>query len=261
MGESRPLACVEEMRVGEVSPHSDTVAIIVAGGVGERFGDPRGKQFVDLCGLPLMSWAILAFDRAPSVASIVLVCAPDRRAEVGSDVLSKLTLRCPVTIASAGDTRQASVMSGLEAMPRGYELVAVHDAARPLIEVDDIERACVAVRADASLAGAVCAARSIDTLKLVEGDTIVATPDRSLYWAAQTPQVFRTRALVSAYRAALHEDYQGTDDSSLVERHGGRVRVVETSRDNIKVTIPEDLAVVEATLEQRLVDSCEGGAL
>ncbi|MGL5173956.1 MAG: 2-C-methyl-D-erythritol 4-phosphate cytidylyltransferase, partial [Olsenella sp.] len=91
MGESKPLACVEEMRVGEAFPHSDTVAIIVAGGVGERFGDPRGKQFVDLCGLPLMSWAILAFDRAPSVASIVLVCAPDRRAEVGSDVLSKLT--------------------------------------------------------------------------------------------------------------------------------------------------------------------------
>ena len=122
MGESKPLACVEELRVGEVSPHSDTVAIIVAGGVGERFGDPRGKQFVDLCGLPLMSWAILAFDRAPSVASIVLVCAPDRRAEVGSDVLSKLTLRCPVTIAPAGDTRQASVMSGLEAMPRGGRL-------------------------------------------------------------------------------------------------------------------------------------------
>ena len=95
----------------------------------------------------------------------------------------------------------------------------------------------------------------------MEGDTIVATPDRSLYWAAQTPQVFRTRALVSAYRAALHEDYQGTDDSSLVERHGGRVRVVETSRDNIKVTIPEDLAVVEATLEQRLVDSCGGETL
>ena len=261
MGESKPLACVEEMRVGEVSQHPDTIAIIVAGGVGERFGDARGKQFVDLCGLPLMSWAILAFDRAPSVARIVLVCAPGRRAEVSSDVLSKLTLRCPVTIASSGDTRQVSVMSGLEAMPRGYELVAVHDAVRPFVEVDDIERACAAVRADASLAGAFCAARSIDTLKLVEGDTIVATPDRSLYWAAQTPQVFRTRALVSAYRAARHEGYQGTDDSSLVERHGGRVRVVETSRDNIKVTIPEDLAVVEATLEQRLVDSCGGEAL
>ena len=86
----------------------------------------------------------------------------------------------------------------------------------------------------------------------------MATPDRSLYWAAQTPQVFRTRAIVSAHRAAAREGYQGTDDSSLVERCGGRVRVVETSRDNVKVTIPEDLAVVEAALEQRLVGGWGG---
>lgn len=149
-------------------------------------------------------------------------------------------------------------MRGLAAMPGGFDLVAVHDAVRPLIEVDDIERACTTVRADASIAGAICAARSIDTLKLVEGDTVVATPNRSLYWAAQTPQVFRTRAIVSAYRAAAGEGYQGTDDSSLVEHCGGRVRVVETSRDNIKVTVPEDLAVVEAALERRLVDGSWG---
>jgi len=258
MSELSPLAYAEVMRVGEEPLRPDAVAIIVAGGSGERFGDPRGKQFVDLCGLPLMSWAILAFDHAPSIARIVVVCTPERTDEVASDILSRLSLRCPAAIAPAGDTRQDSVMSGLAAMPGGFDLVAVHDAARPLIEVDDIERACAAVRADASIAGAVCAARAIDTLKLVEGDTIVATPDRSLYWAAQTPQVFRTRAIVSAHRAAAREGYQGTDDSSLVERCGGRVRVVETSRDNVKVTIPEDLAVVEAALEQRLVGGWGG---
>jgi 2-C-methyl-D-erythritol 4-phosphate cytidylyltransferase len=260
MGEPSPLACVEVMRAGEESPRPDVVAIIVAGGSGERFGDSRGKQFVDLCGLPLMSWAILAFDRAPSIAHIVVVCASDRADEVASDILSPLSPRRPVTIARAGDTRQDSVMSGLAAMPGGFDFVAVHDAARPLIEVDDIERACTTVRADASIAGAVCAARSIDTLKLVEGDTVVATPDRSLYWAAQTPQVFRTRAIVSAHRVAAKEGYRGTDDSSLVEHCGGRVRVIETSRDNIKVTIPEDLAVAEAALERRLIGGCHGGS-
>lgn len=254
MGAPEAFACVSPERVGQAEQPADTVAIIVAGGTGERFGDPRGKQFVDLCGLPLMCWSIVAFDRAPSVGEIVLVCAPDRVAEVRDDVLSKVALSKPVTLAPSGATRQDSVFSGLGVMPRGYALVAVHDAARPLIEVETIERVCATVREDPRLAGAICAARCIDTLKIVDGTDIVATPDRSNYWAAQTPQVFRTRAIVSAYKSAFWDGWEGTDDASLVERHGGRVRCVECSRDNIKVTEPEDLAIAEATLEQRLVD-------
>lgn len=200
-----------------------------------------------------MSWAVMAFDRAPSVARIVIVCAPDRAAQVEKDVLSRLSLAKPVALAPSGETRQESVRHGLEATPRDLPLVAVHDAARPLIEVEQIEDACAAVRADESLAGAILATRSVDTLKLVEGATIVATPDRSFYWAAQTPQVFRRRVLLAAHKAADREDYQGTDDSSLVERMGGKVRVVESTRDNIKVTLPEDLALAEAALERRLL--------
>lgn len=244
--------CVE--RAENSKPQADTVAIVVAGGSGERFGDPRGKQFVDLCGLPLMCWPLMALDRAPSVAHIVIVCAPDKADVVKSSVLSRVVLKTPVSFAPSGATRQDSVYSGLSQMPAGYPFVAVHDAARPLVEVPMIEGAVAAVRQDGRLAGAICAARSIDTLKLVEGTDIIATPDRTFYWAAQTPQVFRTREVVAAYKAALWDGYQGTDDSSLVERHGGRVRCVECSRDNIKVTIPEDLAVAEATLEQRLVE-------
>ena len=104
----------ETMRVGEEPLRPDAVAIIVAGGSGERFGDPRGKQFVDLCGLPLMSWAILAFDHAPSIARIVVVCTPERTDEVASDILSRLSLRCPAAIAPAGDTRQDSVMRQMD---------------------------------------------------------------------------------------------------------------------------------------------------
>lgn len=249
-----PCACACPQQVGDASVTPDTCAIILAGGTGERFGDPRGKQFVELCGLPLMCWSVMAFDRAPSVERLVVVCAPDKRELVGRDVLGRLTLRKPVSFAPSGATRQDSVFSGLQNVPRDQALVAVHDSARPLIEIEAIERCCATVRADAGLAGAICAARSIDTLKLVEGTQIIATPDRSFYWAAQTPQVFRTKPLVAAYKAAFWDDYAGTDDSSLVERHGGRVVCVETSRDNIKVTIPEDLAVASATLEQRLVE-------
>ena len=248
---SAPCPCAE--RVRDAAFDADTCAIVLAGGSGERFGDPRGKQFVDLCGLPLMSWSIMAFDRAPSVAGIVVVCAPDRVAQVEKDVLSRLSLTKPVTLAPSGVTRQDSVRSGLDATPRDLPFVAVHDAARPLIEVEQIEACVAAVRSDDALAGAILATRSVDTLKLVEGTTIVATPDRSFYWAAQTPQVFRRRVLLAAHKAAAREDYQGTDDASLVERMGGRVRVVESTRDNIKITLPEDLALAEATLERRLL--------
>ena len=253
MGAPVPAPCPCAARVGEVAPAADTCAVIVAGGSGERFGDPRGKQFVDLCGLPLMGWSVMAFDRAASVARIVVVCAPDRAEQVEKDVLARLSLETPVVLAPSGATRQDSVRSGLEAVPRDLALVAVHDAARPLIEVEQIEACVAAVRSDESLAGAILATRSVDTLKLVEGTTIVATPDRSFYWAAQTPQVFRRRVLLAAHKAAAHEGYQGTDDASLVERTGGRVRVVESTRDNIKITLPEDLALAEATLARRLL--------
>lgn len=246
-----PSACAE--RLGAAGDGPDTCAVIVAGGTGERFGDPRGKQFVDLCGLPLMCWSLAAFDRAPSVARIVVVCAPDRFPEVERDVLPRVALGKPVALAPAGATRQASVLSGLSASPRELGLVAVHDAARPLVEPGQIERVAAAVRSDPQVAGAILAARTVDTLKLVEGTTVIATPDRSFYWSAQTPQVFRRRVLLAAHKAAARDEYEGTDDASLVERMGGRVIVVEGSRDNIKVTVPEDLTIAEATLERHLL--------
>lgn len=245
---------VKPQQVGEDQPGPDTCAVIVAGGSGTRFGDPRGKQFVELMGLPLMSWAILAFDHSPSVGHIVVVCPQGREGEVRDDVLAKLTLRCKVTLAQAGAERQESVRHGLEAAPTGYDLTAIHDGARPLIQSEDIERCIRAVREDRQLAGAICASKETDTLKLVEGDTIIATADRSYYWCAQTPQVFRTPAIVRAHAIAHRDGYAGTDDASLVEHLGGKVRVVETPRDNLKVTVPEDLAIAQAALERALTE-------
>lgn len=253
MGARAPMPCACAERVSDGTAIADTCAIIVAGGSGERFGDPRGKQFVDLAGMPLMCWSVTALDRCPSVARLVIVCAPDKAALVEKDVLARLTLAKPVALAPGGATRQDSVRSGLELAPRELPLVAVHDAARPLVEVEQVEACIAAVRSDESLAGAILATRCTDTLKLVEDEKILATPDRSFYWAAQTPQVFRRRTLLAAHKAAAREGYLGTDDASLVERMGGRVRVVESTRDNLKVTLPEDLALAEATLERRLL--------
>lgn len=253
MSGARACACAQAERVGSADASQDTCAVIVAGGSGERFGDPRGKQFVELCGLPIMAWSILAFDRSPSVGHIVVVCPHGRLDEVRTSVLAGLSLRCDVTLALSGATRQDSVFSGLVAMPPEYDLVAIHDGARPLVEVEAIERCISCVRDDGTLAGAILASRETDTLKLTDAEgRILATPDRSNYWCAQTPQVFRVRTIMAAHKAAVWDDFVGTDDASLVEHRGGRVRVVESPRDNIKITVPEDLALAEATLARRI---------
>lgn len=247
-------SCVEAQREKAGSAPSDTCAIVVAGGTGERFGDPRGKQFVDLAGMPLICWSVLALDRASSVASLVVVAPEGREDEMREVITSRLTLIHPLVIASSGTTRQGSVRNGLACVPRSCDLVAVHDGARPLIRSSAVDAVCERVRTDPRLAGAIAANPSTDTLKIAEGDTIVSTPDRAYYWSAQTPQVFHLPVLVAAHEEAERTGYVGTDDASLVEHAGGHVALVDTARDNIKVTLPEDLIIAEALLERRLVD-------
>lgn len=249
---SEVCACAQAKRVDTVLAGDDACAVILAGGSGERFGDPRGKQFVELAGLPLVAWSILAFDRAPSVGALVVVCATDRMEQMRQDVLARLDLLHEVTLAPGGQTRQDSVFSGLMAVPERFGLVAIHDGARPLIEQDSIERCLSAVSDDASVAGAICAARVTDTIKVADQNGVIdATPDRERLWSAQTPQCFRRTEILAAHEAALLEGFVGTDDASLLERRGRRVLVVQTPRDNLKVTLPEDLGMAEAILQAR----------
>lgn len=228
----------------------DTCAIIAAGGLGTRFGDARGKQYVEACGRRIIDWALAAFDKAPSVGHIVVVCPQGRVRQTQEGVLGRLGK--PVTFVEGGPTRQDSCLAGLGAVPEGFALVAIHDAARPLVRPADIEAVIARVRDDEGLDGALCACPVVDTLKVVGPDMIVrSTPERALCWAAQTPQVFRTPAVIDAHLKAREEGFVGTDDASLVERMGGRVACVETSQTNFKVTVPQDLARAEAELARR----------
>lgn len=233
-------------------PKPDTSAIIVAGGLGERFGDPQGKQFVELAGKPLASWAVLAFHAAPSVAEIVLVCSPEKRRKMLDEVILPLKLEKPVRFADAGVLRQGSCLSGLRASDSSLTYAAIHDAARPLIKEETIEGALALLRSDESLDGVVVAQPAVDTLKLCDGDEILATPDRSRYWYAQTPQIFRRSTALSAHEQAVEEDIVATDDASLVERVGGKVRCYSSGWGNFKVTYHDDLFLAEAVLGARL---------
>lgn len=236
-----------------MSSHS-VAAIVVAGGSGERLGRAGGKQLAVVAGMPVLSWTVKALAEAPGIDLIVVVTHPARMEEYREQAIDPLGLSVPVAFAAGGDSRQASVASGLDAVPESVDIVLVQDGARPLLTPSLVTTAIAALVSDTQAAGAVVGHPAVDTLKLADKDVVVSTPDRSLYWAVQTPQVFRSGTLKDAYAAAAAQGFLGTDDSSLVERAGGRVVLVEGPRDNIKVTVAEDLVIVDAVLRQR-----EGG--
>jgi 2-C-methyl-D-erythritol 4-phosphate cytidylyltransferase len=232
-----------------MAPHR-VVAIVVAGGSGERLGVGGGKQLAPLAGRPVLSWSLLALDAAPEVDLIVVVCHPDRVAEYREVAVAPLALGTPVTLVPGGDTRRISVAAGLAAVPVDFDTVLVHDGARPLLTAA-LVTGVLGMLAESGAAGVVAAHRSVDTLKLVVDGVVVETPDRDRYWAVQTPQVFVSDVLRTAHAEAAATGFEGTDDASLVERCGGEVRVFEAPRDNVKVTLPGDLEVAEAILGLR----------
>ncbi len=248
----RPQPMSAPQFIGMFSPMGHTAAVILAGGSGDRFGRPGGKQIFEIAGRPLLSWSIAAFDEVEEVGLIVVVCHPDRIDEYRELAVEPFGFVTPVVMVAGGDIRQESAFNGVAAVPDTFEFIAVHDGARPLVSPKLINHAINVLKGSVEAAGAVVGHPSIDTLKVVEGETIAGTPDRSLFWVAQTPQVFRADILRRAYMVALAEGFVGTDDSSLVERLNERVLIVEGPRDNIKVTVPEDKATVESALLARL---------
>lgn len=227
-------------------------AIVVAGGAGERFGQAGGKQMIVVDGLPLLAHALLAFERCARVGEVVLVTHPDRVDEYRRETVEAASLKKVGAVVGGGMTRQESVANGLSAMSSAASIVAIHDGARPLVTPAVITSAIDVLERSSDLDGVVVGHPSYDTMKVVGSDGVVIdTPDRSTLWVVQTPQVFRAARLRDAYEGASTAGFVGTDDASLVEWFGGRVGVVLGPRDNVKVTVAEDLAYVRAVLAAR----------
>ena len=235
---------------GKVDKKPKTAAIILAGGSGERFGREGGKQLVEVAGKPVLTWSAEAFDAVGDIGLIVVVCPKERHEEYLRKAIDPFPFVTPVVLAPAGDIRQESAFSGLEYVPDTFEFVALQDGARPLVSPELIEHTISTVKGNIDADGAVVAYRSIDTLKVVENGVVMGTPDRSVFWNAQTPQVFRAGIYRRAHAAALADGFVGTDDSSLIERLGGRVLVVEGSRNNIKLTVPEDYRMLATSIRE-----------
>jgi 2-C-methyl-D-erythritol 4-phosphate cytidylyltransferase len=228
------------------------VAIIAAGGVGERLGEAGGKQLATVAGLPVLAHVVLAFESCDAVDAIIVVTHPERVDEYRRAAVEAVHARKVVSVVGGGDTRGESVRAGLQVLPAGARLVAVHDGARAAVLPDTIAAAFAALAAAPDADGVVIGHPSYDTIKRVDAEgLVIATPDRGGMWVAQTPQVFRREALERAYGRAREEAFEGTDDSALVERYGGRVRMLAGPRWNLKVTVPEDLEVLGALLASR----------
>ena len=215
-----------------------TAAIIVAAGSGSRFGSESPKQFLEINGKPVIAHTIERFEGARSVDSIVVVLASDRAAQFDTSPFRKI-----VSVVAGGDFRAASVRNGLDALSADTEVVAVHDGARPLVTVEEIE----ATIAKAKETGAACLVAPLtDTIKSVRGGEIAATLDRDKLRRALTPQVFKREVLLAAFENA--DLAAATDECYLVEKLGHPITIVEGSPRNIKITHPEDLILAEAFL-------------
>lgn len=242
---------------GKIDKKPKTAAVILAGGTGDRFGREGGKQLVEIAGKPVLTWSAETFDAVGDVGLIVIVAPAERHDEYLKRAIDPFPFVTPVIVASAGPTRQESAFAGLEFVPETYEYVAMHDGARPLITPAMVEHVIATVKGNIDCDGAVVAHPAIDTLKVVENGAIAGTPDRNVFWNAQTPQVFRSGILRRAHASALSDGFVGTDDSSLIERLGGRVLVVEGPRDNMKLTVPEDYELLEAAVRKLYLRGAE----
>jgi 2-C-methyl-D-erythritol 4-phosphate cytidylyltransferase len=206
--------------------------IQLAAGGGRRFGGPRPKQLVALAGRPAFEWSLR--DAAPHCEGQVLVVPEALLDESWPDDVA--------AVVAGGDERADSVRAGLAAVPADAAVIVVHDTARPAAGSALFAAVIAAVRAGAD--AAIPGVAVIDTIKQVDGDVVVATPDRASLVAVQTPQAFAASVL----RAAHASGADATDDAGLVEQAGGTVRVVPGHVGNRKLTLPDDLALLERAL-------------
>ncbi len=223
--------------------------IIVAAGKSRRMGGIN-KQFLTLCGVPVLEHSIRTFSQRADVSEIVTVTSAESLEEV-KVIADKYKTIKPITVVQGGATRQESVECGVRALHQNSELVAIHDGARPLIDSDSISR----VFDMASQTG--CATVGVpvkDTIKKVADGVIVSTPQRSELYITQTPQVFNLSLYKEAMEKAKREGKDYTDDCQLVENCGRKVSMVVGDYRNIKITTPEDVEVARAFTKQKETD-------
>jgi 2-C-methyl-D-erythritol 4-phosphate cytidylyltransferase / 2-C-methyl-D-erythritol 2,4-cyclodiphosphate synthase len=225
-----------------------TVAIIPAGGAGKRLKAHIAKQFLLLDALPVLVHTLKVFQESIQIDDIILALPPDDIIAVRQELIEKYGLTKLTAVVAGGEERQDSVKNCLNAITGICDFVVVHDAVRPFVTEELISRV---IDAASDTGAASTGVKTKDTIKEVkEDDIVLSTVPRHNLWLTQTPQAFKYELLKEAYSAAYNEKYYGTDDASLVERIGKKVKMVEGSYENIKITTKEDMLIADALIKK-----------
>lgn len=218
-------------------------AIVAAAGMGKRMKRAINKQFLTIDDKPILAHTLKKIEDCEYIDFIIIIVKQPDIHYVG-EILNKYGLEKSFKIVYGGKERQDSIFEGLRNIPDETEIVLTHDGARPFVAPDKI---CEVIES-VEMTGAATLANPVkDTIKISSnGKMVDYTPNRSVLWAVQTPQVFYYDVIYNAYRQAYDEGYYGTDDCSLVEKTGKKVSLVLSDYNNIKITTPEDLVIAEA---------------
>lgn len=222
------------------------LAIIPAAGVGLRMGGETPKQFLSLEGVPIFVHTLRKFAAAEAVSEIILGVRPEDMERTVAEVERERSPK-PVRVVTGGASRQETVARALSEAPAGTKIVLVHDAVRPFIDLNLIQRVVEAAEKQGAV---ILAIPSVDTVKQVERQMILGTIPRERIVLAQTPQAFRFEIIQEAFRRAAADGFIGTDEASLVERLGHNVTVIMGSDRNIKITKPSDLPLARLYIAQ-----------
>lgn len=226
--------------------------IVTAGGKGTRMKADINKIFLPILSQPIIAYTLQTLENHPSINKVVITVPGGDLAKL-KDIIKECKLSKVVQLIPVKQERQQNTLKALKWIKENNglnnHLIGVHNAVNPLVTEDEIS----AVFAAAEEVGAALLAHPVkDTTKICDEENFVThTPLRKLVWAAQTPQVSTLGKLLEAFQKAEEESFIGTDDTQLLERIGVKVRVIPCSKDNFKITFPEDLLSAEKILQER----------
>ncbi len=223
--------------------------IIPAGGSGSRIKSKKAKQYLSLDQIPILIHTLIVFERMKMINEMILVVPEKDLFYVQKELLPPYKLSKIKSVVAGGKERQDSVKNGLNEISNKTDIVVIHDAVRPFIH----EKIISAVVSEAKITGAATAGvMSKDTIKIIKRNNLIAeTIPRDNVWLTQTPQAFKYKILKKAYEKAHKDKYHATDDASLLERIGQKVKMVEGSYENIKITTPEDIIIAKALMKNK----------
>lgn len=220
--------------------------VIAAGGSGTRFGGDVPKQFVELCGYPVIAHTIKKFEDCDLISEIVIVTHKDYVVYC-HDLANELGFNKITTIIEGGKTRQESVFKGIKQLSDDVTHVLIHDAARPNVSESVIKEVCSFTAEYGACAAGI---KVVDTVKISEdGEFITATADRNKLWLIQTPQAFEKKLILKCHKNAAFERFEATDDCMLAEKYGVKIKLAEGNQANLKITDFNDLTVMEGLLK------------